>query len=109
MTDAHGSDYARRFPCRGAEADSRGLAVQKTTVIPQLLFLDKVIEALLCGSCWFFLCRSHARCVQRQVPGYVSQLQFFNKVVHIPVEVQRLSHDPDCCRTKEIPLMLWTK
>ena len=35
-------------------------------------------------------CRSHARWVQRQVPGYVSQLQFINKVVHTPVVAQSL-------------------
>ena len=29
-------------------------------------------------------------------PGYVPQLQFINKVVYIPGEVQRLSHGPDC-------------
>ena len=54
----------RRFPCRGAEADFHGLAVQQTIVIPQLQLLDKVLD-------------------------YVSLLQFINKVVHTPVVPQK--------------------
>ena len=54
----HGSDCeklcifhsCRRFSCRGADADSHGLAVQQTIVIPQLQFMNKVIDG---GSCWF--------------------------------------------------------
>ena len=41
-----------------------------------------------CAGRAFFSCRSHARCVQRQVPGNVSQLKFINKVVQTPVVAQ---------------------
>ena len=41
------------FSCRGAEADSHGLAVQQTMVIPRLHFLDKVIDDFVCVSCRF--------------------------------------------------------
>ena len=34
----------RRFSCRGAEANSHGLAVQQTMVIPRLQFLNEVID-----------------------------------------------------------------
>ena len=34
----------RRFPCRGAEADSRGLDVQQTVEFLQLQFIDKVFD-----------------------------------------------------------------
>ena len=54
----------RRFPCRGAEADFHGLAVQQTIVLLQLQLLDKVIDGPI------FSCRSLARCVQRQVLGF---------------------------------------
>ena len=79
----------RRFLCRGAEVDSHGLAVQQTIEIPQLQLLDKVIDDPVVRVVLFFSCRSHARCVQRQVLGYVSLLQFINKVVHTPVVPQR--------------------
>ena len=35
---------SRRFSCRGAEADSHGLAVEQTMVIPRLQFLNEVID-----------------------------------------------------------------
>ena len=44
--------------------------------------------------------RSHARYVQRQVPCYVSQLQFIKKVVHTPVVAQSLF--PMACRPKRL-------
>ena len=37
------TELRRRFPCRGAEAESHGLAVQQTIVIRQSLF-HKVID-----------------------------------------------------------------
>ena len=37
-------DKVVQISCRGAEADSHGLAVQQTTVILLLQFLDKVID-----------------------------------------------------------------
>ena len=37
----------RRFSCRGAEANSHGLAVQQTMVIPRLQFLNEVIDVLV--------------------------------------------------------------
>ena len=37
-------------PCRSAEADSPGLAVQQTTETPQLR-VDKVVDASICRSC----------------------------------------------------------
>ena len=54
--------------CRGAEADSHGLAVQQTTVLFLLQFLDKVIDGPVVRVDLVFPGRSHARCVQRQVP-----------------------------------------
>ena len=78
--------------CR-AEADSHCLAVQQTFVIPLLVRVVLV-----------FPCRSHARCVQRQVPGYVSQLQFITKVVHTPVVAQSLI--PMAWQTIEIHQLL---
>ena len=63
-----------------------------------LQFLDKVIDGPVVRVVLVFPCRSHARCVQRQVPGYVSQLQFINKVVHTPV----VAYSPqEECRARE--------
>ena len=93
----------RRFSCRGAEADSHGFAVQQTMV--------STVAVLGQGDrCpWYagragFSCRSHARCVQRQVPGYVSLMQFINKVVHTPVVAQSLI--PMAWQTTEMPQLL---
>ena len=96
-----------RFPCRGAEADSHGLAVQQTKVIPQLQFLDKVIDGPVVRVVLVFPGRSHACCVQRQVPHYVPQLQFINKVVHTPVVAQNVV--PISWQTIEIPLLPYTR
>ena len=62
--------------------------VLATMVIPQLQPLDKVIDGPVVRFVLFFSCRSHARCVQRQMLGYVSQLQFINRVVYTPVVEQ---------------------
>ena len=55
------------FSCRGAEADFHGLAVQQTTVIHQLQFLDEVINVP--GMQVVQVLLVVARCVQRQVPS----------------------------------------
>ena len=44
------------------------LTVQKTTVIPQLQFMDKVIDDTVVRVVQVLPGRSHARCVQRLVP-----------------------------------------
>ena len=54
-----------------------------------------------------FPCLSHGRCVQRQVPGYVSVLQFISKVVHTPVVAQSLI--PIAWQTMEIILLPYTR
>ena len=61
----------RRLLLHGAEADFHGLAVQQTTVIAQLQFLNEVIDDPV---------SSHAHCVQRQVP--MLHLLLINKVVY---------------------------
>ena len=63
----------RRYSCRGAEAISHGLAVQQTIDIHQLQFFNEVIDVPVVPS------RSHARCVQLQVPWFVLLI---NKVVY---------------------------
>ena len=35
--------------CRGGEADSHGLAVQQTTVLPLLQYIDKVTDVCCAG------------------------------------------------------------
>ena len=66
----------RRLLLHGAQADFHGLAVQQTIGIPQFQFLNEVIDVPV------VLSRSHARCVQRQVPWFVSLI---NKVVYTVV------------------------
>ena len=39
--------WSSKFSCRGAEADSHGLALQQTMVIPQLY--GKVVVGWFCG------------------------------------------------------------
>ena len=51
--------------CRGAEADSYGLAVHQTIVLPLLQFSDKVID--VAGMQVVQVLPVVARCVQRQV------------------------------------------
>ena len=63
----------RRHSLHGAQADFHGLAVQQTLGIPQLQFLNEVIDVPVVPS------RSHALCVQRQVPWFVLLI---NKVVY---------------------------
>ena len=63
----------RRHFLHGAQADFHGLAVQQTVGIHQLQFLNEVIDVPVVPS------RSHARCVQRQVPQFVLLI---NKVVY---------------------------
>ena len=63
----------RRLLLHGAQADFHGLAVRQTIGIPQLQFLNEVIDVPVVPS------RSHALCVQRQVPWFVL---LTNKVVH---------------------------
>ena len=62
----------RRLLLHGAQAAFHGLVVQQTIGIPKLQFLNEVIDVPVVPS------RSHARCVQRQVPWFVLLI---NKVV----------------------------
>ena len=94
----------RRHPCRDGEAHPHGLVDRR----------DFPVAAVGQGDRWpccagraVFSCRSHARCVQRQVSGYVSQLQFINKVVHTPVVAQSLI--PVAWQTIEILLLPYTR
>ena len=61
--------HGRRLLLHGAQADFHGLAVQQTIGIPQFQFLNEVIDVPVVPS------RSHARCVQRQVPFCVAHQQ----------------------------------
>ena len=57
----------RRHFLHGAEADFRGLAVQQTIVIPQLQFLNVVVDV---PDMQVVQVSVVARCVQGQVPWY---------------------------------------
>ena len=57
--------------CRGAEADSHGIAVQQTMVIPQLQFLNEVIDVPVVQVV--------------RLPGWWSQLQFSDTLVTCPL------------------------
>ena len=62
-----------------------------------------------CAGRALFSCRSHARCVQRQMLGYVSQMQLINKVVDTPVVAQCLIPVAFLFETIEIPLLPCTR
>ena len=63
---------ARRFSCRGAEADSHDLAVQQIMVIPRLQFLYEVIDV---PGMQVVKVLVVARCVQRRVPSTAAVCQ----------------------------------
>ena len=83
----------------------KGEPGQRVTREPgvQLQFLDKVIDDPVARVVQVFPGRSQPVVCNDGCPGYVPQLQFTNKVVHIPVEVPRLSHIQTLRLAMEIP------
>ena len=71
--------------------------------VPQLQFLDKVIDVLVVRVVKVSPSRSHARCVQRQVPWLRFAAAVHQQGRLHPVEVPRFSHGPDCLSDQRDP------